>query len=107
MTRTIHGVVHGKTIEFEENLGLAEGQEVEITIKSVPSQRPWGEGLRRCDGALASVWTEDRVPRLLPRVSIDKRTTHGRGHQFKARRACLSSIKPPANPRSHRVRAGR
>ena len=50
MSRTIHGVVRGKTIELEENLGVAEGQRVEIKIGSVPSQRPWGEGLRPCRG---------------------------------------------------------
>ena len=44
MTKTVYGVVHGKTIELEENPGVAEGQEVEITIKPVPKPRPWGKG---------------------------------------------------------------
>lgn len=47
------GVVHGRTIELTEDLDLAEGQEVEITIKAVPRSRPWGEGLLRSAGALA------------------------------------------------------
>ena len=74
MTRTIHGVVRGKTIELEENPGVAEGQEVEITIKSVPSHQRWGEGLRRCAGALASVWAEDD-DRILVEIHADRR--HG------------------------------
>jgi hypothetical protein len=36
MTRTMHGTVHGKTIELDEDPGVAEGQEVEIEIKLVP-----------------------------------------------------------------------
>jgi hypothetical protein len=77
MTRTIHGVVRGKTIELEENPGVAEGQEVEITIRSLPRQRPWGEGLRRCAGALAGVWTEDD-DRILNEIHADrKRDTRG------------------------------
>ena len=59
MTRTVHGIVHGKTIERDEGLGIAEGQPVEITIKTVPAAKPWGEGLRRCAGALATEWTAD------------------------------------------------
>jgi hypothetical protein len=48
------GVVHGKTIELSEDLGLAEGQEVEVTVKIVPkSGRQPGEGFLRTEGALA------------------------------------------------------
>ena len=30
--KTIHGKVHGKTIEFDEDLGVPEGQEVEVHV---------------------------------------------------------------------------
>jgi hypothetical protein len=30
MTKTIHGKVYGRTIELDEDLGVAEGQEVEV-----------------------------------------------------------------------------
>ena len=52
MTKTIHGTVHGKTIELDEDLGVAEGQEVEVQVKIV-QPRKWGEGILRTDGALA------------------------------------------------------
>jgi hypothetical protein len=54
MTRTVHGTVHGKTIELDEDLGIAEGQQVEITIRTVvpaPARRT-GEGFLRTEGAL-------------------------------------------------------
>lgn len=54
MTKTIHGTVHGKTIELDEDLGVAEGQEVEVQVKVIPKKsRTPGEGLLRTVGALA------------------------------------------------------
>jgi hypothetical protein len=53
------GRVHGRTIELSKDLGLADGQEVEVRVKPVPSTRSWGEGLRRCAGALGTDWTDE------------------------------------------------
>jgi hypothetical protein len=54
MTKTIHGKVHGKTIELDEDLGVAEGQEVEIQVRVIPKAfRKAGEGFLRTEGALA------------------------------------------------------
>lgn len=59
MSKTMHGVIHGRMIELDQDPGVAEGEQVEITIKSIPSQKEWGEGLRRCAGALADEWTNE------------------------------------------------
>ncbi len=63
MTKAVHGVVYGKVIQLSEELGFAEGQEVQLFVKPIPSGKQWGEGLRRCAGALADEWTEadDRI----------------------------------------------
>jgi hypothetical protein len=55
MTKVIHGKVRGRTIELAEDLGLAEGQEVEVSVRPVPASptRTLGEGLLRTAGALA------------------------------------------------------
>jgi hypothetical protein len=53
MSRTVHGKIHGKTIELDEDPGLAEGQDVQIILKVVRTQRAWGEGILRTAGALA------------------------------------------------------
>ena len=55
MTRTVHGTVRGKTIELAEELGVPEGQEVEITVRTVTSIKATrsGEGLLLTEGALA------------------------------------------------------
>jgi hypothetical protein len=44
-----HGVVHGKTIELDEETGLPDGQEVNVVVQPLePSEQrlPPGEGLR-------------------------------------------------------------
>ena len=53
MTRVLHGTVHGKTIELNEDLGVSDGQEVEIQVKVIPPTRKWGDGILRTAGALA------------------------------------------------------
>jgi hypothetical protein len=72
MTKIIHGVVHGKTIELDEDPGVGEGQQVQITIKSLRAKKPWGEGLRRCAGALANEWT-DEDDRILEEIHQDRK----------------------------------
>jgi hypothetical protein len=60
MTKTLHGKVHGRTIELDEDPGVAEGQQVVITIKTLPlTGPPSTEGLQRSAGALAATWTEE------------------------------------------------
>jgi hypothetical protein len=53
MTKFTHGTVRGKTIELAEDLGLAEGQEVEVRVSVRPQARKWGDGILRTAGALA------------------------------------------------------
>jgi hypothetical protein len=56
--KTLKGIVHGKTIELEQEVGLPDGQEVTVTVQSPPrvsqALAP-GEGLRRSAGA----WSDD------------------------------------------------
>ncbi len=55
MTRVYHGVIHSKAVQVLEDIGLAEGQEVEITVRAVSVGHPRqpGDGLLRTEGALA------------------------------------------------------
>ena len=58
MTKFMHGIVHGKTIELEQEPGLPDGQQAQLAIHVIRSQsasETWGEGLRRCAGALAGI----------------------------------------------------
>lgn len=51
-SKLARGVIHGKTTELTEDLGLAEGLEVQIRVEVVPSGKRWGEGILRSAGAL-------------------------------------------------------
>jgi len=53
MSEVLHGVVHGKTIELERSPQVGEGQAVEVVLRPIAPPEHWGEGLRRCAGALA------------------------------------------------------
>ena len=53
MTKVIHGVVHGKIIELIEDLGMSDGQEVELSGRAVSERTERGEAIRRSAGALA------------------------------------------------------
>ncbi len=53
MTRTIHGIVYGKTIQLDEDLGVPEGQAVEVQVKIVQPANKWGEGILRSAGGWA------------------------------------------------------
>lgn len=57
MTKDMQGVVRGRTIEFDQEVGVPDGQKVEVAIhlRAVPDNEGWGEGLRRCAGALAGI----------------------------------------------------
>jgi hypothetical protein len=51
MTKTLHGKVHGRTIELDEDLGVVDGQEVEVQVTVLrttkPLQPPISEGLAK------------------------------------------------------------
>jgi hypothetical protein len=53
MTKLAHGTIRGKTIELAEDLGLADGQHVEVQLSVATSERKWGDGISRTAGALA------------------------------------------------------
>jgi hypothetical protein len=76
MNKRIHGKVHGRTVDLDEDPGLPDGQEVQVALEPVQPQRPWGEGIRRSAGALADSWT-DEDDRILEEIHRDrKRPSH-------------------------------
>ncbi|MCI0685130.1 MAG: hypothetical protein L0Y71_23780 [Gemmataceae bacterium] len=53
----LHGIIHGRTIELQQDSGLPDGQKVVVTVQALPdaSRLSPGEGLRRAFGG----WAED------------------------------------------------
>ena len=62
MTRIHHGKVRGQSIEISDELGLCDGQQVEVHLRLLPngSRKP-GEGYLRTEGALAEDTEWDAV----------------------------------------------
>ncbi len=46
MTRMVRGKAHGKTIELDEDLGVPDGQDVEVQITVISPAGNWGQGIR-------------------------------------------------------------
>ena len=54
-SNAVRGVVHGKTIELDEETGLPDGQPVTVTVQPL---LPPGEGVRQSAGAWADAGNE-------------------------------------------------
>ena len=55
MSQVVHGKVHGTTIELYQPLGIPDGQEVELTLRTVATvvkSTHSDEGIRRSAGPL-------------------------------------------------------
>ena len=62
MKQKLRGIVRGKTIELDEDLGLIDGQAVEVVVHATSPSSPesaWGQGLRRCAGVIADSLTKE------------------------------------------------
>jgi hypothetical protein len=77
MNRRIQGIVHGRTIEIGEDLGIPDGQQIEMIVSFVGNKRPWGEGILSAAGALADSWTEED-DRILEEIYQDRKRTSQR-----------------------------
>jgi hypothetical protein len=79
MNQVIHGTVRGKTIELSRALGIADGQEVELTLRIFPgdeSAQPFGEGLRRSAGPLPD--DSERDDELLAQIQAMRQSATSR-----------------------------
>lgn len=52
-TKTVHGTVHGRIITLDQDLGISEGQQVQVQVSLVKPPGQWGDGLLRSAGVLA------------------------------------------------------
>lgn len=59
MTKTLNGIVHGKTIELLDDLGMPEGETVRVVVCSTSTTSRRGEGFLRAAGVLADSWSAE------------------------------------------------
>ena len=76
MTKIMHGVIYGRTIELDSETGLEDGRAVEILLrtKELPGPPPgWQEdGVESAAGMMAAEWTEED-DRLLEKIHQQRR----------------------------------
>ncbi len=98
MTRVLHGVVHGKTIEVTEDLSMLDGQAVELIVTAALSFEPRAEGISSrsspktlpgpppgwtpdgtatAAGLLADEWTEED-DKILERIQSERKAAKWR-----------------------------
>ena len=98
MTKVLHGIVHGRFIEVTEDLGLSDGQAVELIVTAGPAPDPIAEGVisqkspkplpgpppgwrpggsATAAGLLAEEWTEED-DRILEQIQADRKAAKWR-----------------------------
>lgn len=61
MIQTAHGRINGKTIELDDDIGVPNGQEVEVVVRVLQTRQGWGDGIRRSAGVAADIADFDEV----------------------------------------------
>ena len=76
MIKILRGIVHGKTIELENETGLEDGRQVEIILRTKELPGPpsgWKAGsTETAAGMMASSWT-DEDDRILEEIHQDRK----------------------------------
>ena len=76
MTKVLRGVVHGRTIELENETGLEDGRKVEVILraKELPGPPPgWKLGnAETAAGMMAPFWT-DEDDRILEEIHQERK----------------------------------
>lgn len=71
MTKILHGIVRGSHIELSQELGVPDGEEVEVVVRPVKRTGQWGEGVRRSAGG----WVDyPEIDEIMQRVQQDRKT---------------------------------
>ena len=96
-TRVLRGIVHGKIIEVAEDLGMSDGQAVDLLVapsgslqtpaegsgsrapaKKLPGPPPgWKPGVSSAAGLLAEEWT-DEDDRILEQIQAERKAAKWR-----------------------------
>jgi hypothetical protein len=79
MAQVMHGIVHGKTIEFDQDVGVPEGQEVEVVIRPLTamarSETGGEEAELSSDSTQMFRWTDEQNARRCSLIEKDVRGT--------------------------------
>ncbi|OJW19786.1 MAG: hypothetical protein BGO49_13775 [Planctomycetales bacterium 71-10] len=69
MVKVLRGVIRGRTIELDEDAGIADGRAVQVVVRSEVEAPALGR--RSAAGAMAEHWSEED-DRLLDEIEQDR-----------------------------------
>jgi hypothetical protein len=79
MAQVMHGIVHGRTIKFEQEVGVPEGQEVEVFIRALTAMPRSETGAQEAELPSNSTqtlrWTDEQNARRCALIEKDVRGT--------------------------------
>ena len=75
MPEVVEGVIHGKTIELATDPGIADGQRVEVTIRTVPAPDARIEAILRTSGSMAD---DPDFEAIMEQIGRERHATHFR-----------------------------
>jgi hypothetical protein len=78
MTKILHGIVRGNHIEISQDVGVPDGQEVEVLVRPLGQTAEWGEGIRRSAGGWADYPEMDAVMQQIQQDRKTERRSQGR-----------------------------
>jgi hypothetical protein len=61
MIQKVNGTVHGKMIELDSPLNMADGQAVVVTVSPLSVSETWGEGIKKSAGGWAAYPEMDEI----------------------------------------------
>ena len=65
------GIVRGQTIELSDDLGLTDGQEIEVIVRVQHPGPVWGAGIEASAGGMIPHWTAED-DRILDEIQRDR-----------------------------------
>ena len=75
MTKTLRGIIQGKTIELLQNPGLEDGYAVEVEIRPIASREERIEALQRAAGSMAD---DPEFEAIMEEIQEDRRRAYPR-----------------------------
>lgn len=66
---SIRGVIHGKIIQLDTEIGLPDGQEVTVSVRPLAQEHELGSGIRQSAGA----WADDNLEELEAYLEANRR----------------------------------
>ena len=78
MEQILTGTVHGNSIILDASPLVPDGQHVEVVVRTLESDRPWGEGIRKSAGGWANHPELDAImEQIHSERSLERRSANG------------------------------